>query len=85
MISNVEATQKRMIRARGQKSTAWGAVAVLGAVGWSIAVPTLAGVAAGVWIDNRWPGNFSWTMMLLVGGLLLGCVNAWTHISGGPK
>ena len=50
-------------------------------VGWSVATPTLIGVAAGIWVDNRWPGPFSWTLMLMVGGLLLGCWNAWYWIS----
>ena len=40
----------------------------------------LIGIAAGTWIDRKWPGPFSWTLMLLVGGLMLGCVNAWTRI-----
>jgi ATP synthase protein I len=40
----------------------------------------LGGVALGAWIDRRWPSRFSWTLMLLVGGLLLGCVNAWMRI-----
>jgi ATP synthase protein I len=50
-------------------------------VGWSVVIPTLLGVAAGVWIDGRWPGRFSWTLMLLLGGLLLGCWNAWYWVS----
>lgn len=50
-------------------------------VGWSIATPTLIGVAAGIWVDNHWPGPFSWTLMLMVGGLLLGCWNAWYWVS----
>jgi len=50
-------------------------------VGWSVAIPTLLGVLLGVWIDLTWPSARSWTIMLLVGGLGLGCVNAWLWIS----
>ncbi len=48
-----------------------------GIVGWSIAVPTLLGVAAGVWIDRSVGSEISWTLTLLAVGLLVGCVTAW--------
>jgi ATP synthase protein I len=38
-------------------------------------------VALGIWIDARWPSSISWTLVLLIGGLLLGCVNAWLWIA----
>ena len=43
-------------------------------------VPTLAGVALGVWIDKRWPSPYSWTLMLLLVGIALGCWSAWYWI-----
>ena len=55
-------------------------VGMFGLVGWSITVPTLAGVAAGICIDNRWPSEFSWTLTLMFGGLILGCLTAWHWI-----
>lgn len=48
-----------------------------GIVGWSIAVPTVLGVAAGVWLDGRFGGEISWTLTLLAVGLLIGCITAW--------
>lgn len=48
-----------------------------GIVGWSIAVPTLLGVAAGVWLDRRSGSELSWTLMGLAVGLLVGCITAW--------
>jgi ATP synthase protein I len=54
---------------------------MFGLVGWSVAVPALIGVAVGLWIDARWPSRFSWTLMLLVLGMALGCLNAWNWIS----
>ena len=48
-----------------------------GIVGWSIAVPTLLGVAAGVWFDGRSGSERSWTLMGLAVGLLVGCITAW--------
>ncbi|HLT02456.1 MAG TPA: AtpZ/AtpI family protein [Geminicoccaceae bacterium] len=48
-----------------------------GVVGWSIATPTLLGVAVGMWLDRRSGSELSWTLMLLAVGLLVGCVTAW--------
>jgi len=50
---------------------------MFGVVGWSVAIPTLIGTALGIWIDNNWPSQFSWTLMLLIGGVMVGCLNAW--------
>jgi ATP synthase protein I len=56
-----------------------------GLIGWSVAVPTLAGVALGVWLDKRHPGTFSWTLALLVAGLMIGCLNAWFWVAQQDK
>ena len=39
-------------------------------------VPTLLGAALGIWLDGRHSGSHSWTLSLLVVGLVVGCVNA---------
>lgn len=71
----------RRLRARSQHNRSiWFGLGMFGLIGWSIAVPTLAGIALGVWIDRHWPGPFSWTLSLLFIGLALGCVNAWRWI-----
>ena len=66
---------------RHRERGSWFGLGMYGMVGWSVAIPTLLGVAAGIWVDGRWPSQFSWTLMLLAGGLLLGCWNAWYWIS----
>ena len=38
-------------------------------IGWSVAVPTLIGVAIGWWIDRQYPSRYSCTLMCLVIGL----------------
>jgi ATP synthase protein I len=68
---------------RGREKTyvgLWRAVAMVGLIGWTVVIPMLIGIAAGAWIDRNWPSRYSWTLMLLVGGLIAGCVNAWTRI-----
>lgn len=78
----VEAEERRKLRARRRRERRiWFGLGMFGIVGWSVAVPTLAGVALGIWIDTRWPGRYSWTLMLLFCGLILGCLNAWYWVS----
>ena len=82
MIREVASRQERMVRARGQKEAIWSSIAILGVVGWSVSVPTLIGVAAGLWMDHHWPSRFSWTLILLLVGLVLGCAHAWLRVKG---
>ncbi|ABC79000.1 AtpZ/AtpI family protein [Syntrophus aciditrophicus] len=66
------------IRGAEQSNQAfWFGLGTFGVVGWSVVIPTLLGVAIGLWIDRTWPSRFSWTLMLLVGGVMVGCINAW--------
>jgi ATP synthase protein I len=70
--------EARKIQAQRTKSrSVWFGFAMFGLIGWSVAVPTLLGIALGVWIDKRYPSTHSWTLMLLVIGLIIGCLNAW--------
>ncbi|MBW1746244.1 MAG: AtpZ/AtpI family protein [Deltaproteobacteria bacterium] len=41
----------------------------------------LIGIALGIWIDLKWPSRYSWTLMLLIIGVILGCLNAWFWIT----
>ena len=74
----VKIKEARKMRARQRKEgSVWFGLGMFGLVGWSVAIPTLIGVALGVWIDLRWPSRYSWTLMLLIIGIGLGCLNAW--------
>lgn len=55
-------------------------VGAFGVIGWSIAVPTLGGIFLGLWLDRIAPQNFSWTIALLLGGVVLGAIIAWRWI-----
>jgi ATP synthase protein I len=59
----------------------WFGLGMFGVIGWSVTVPTLLGAMLGLWLDRRHPGAHSWTLALLVAGLILGCANAWHWIS----
>jgi ATP synthase protein I len=70
--------EKRKIKARQEKDRGlWFGLGMFGLVGWSVAIPTLLAVAIGVWIDRKWPGPYSWTLMFLFIGVVVGCLNAW--------
>ena len=68
--------RKARSRHEGRHGLAFG-LGLFGLVGWSVAIPTLIGIALGVWIDGRSEGPYSWTLMLLVLGVAVGCLNAW--------
>jgi len=68
--------RKVQARKEGDRSV-WFGLGMFGLVGWSVAIPTLGGIAIGIWIDKTWPGPRSWTLMCLVIGVIIGCVNAW--------
>ncbi|HEX9925658.1 MAG TPA: AtpZ/AtpI family protein [Anaerolineae bacterium] len=77
---------KRMEHARRAKDEGlWFGLGTMGIVGWSIAVPTLLGILIGIWLDANWPAPFSWTLTLLVGGLMVGCLEAWQWVSQAAK
>ncbi|WAK03928.1 AtpZ/AtpI family protein [Methylobacter sp. YRD-M1] len=78
---SVDRQARRKLKARrdGRRSV-WFGLGMFGLIGWSIAIPTLAGIALGLWIDRRWPGPVSWTLTLLFVGVTLGCINAWRWI-----
>jgi ATP synthase protein I len=77
----IGAKEKRKIWARRHFRNTWFGFSVFGLIGWSVAIPTLLGIALGVWLDSHHPSRYSWTLMLLIGGLGVGCLNAWHWVS----
>ncbi len=72
----------RKLRARRTSSAgSWFGLGMMGIIGWSVAVPTLLGAALGLWLDSHHGGSHSWTLALLIAGLVLGCFNGWRWIS----
>ena len=80
-IEKVAGKEARKQKARQERDRGtWFGLGMFGLVGWSVAIPTLIGIAVGVWIDRTYPSPYSWTLMFLVIGVLLGCLNAWYWI-----
>ncbi|HSO60778.1 MAG TPA: AtpZ/AtpI family protein [Desulfobacterales bacterium] len=82
----VGAKAARKLRARrNAKQGVWFGLGMMGLIGWSVVVPTLLGAAFGMWLDNHHPGSHSWTLMLLLIGLVIGCLNAWHWVGKEDK
>jgi ATP synthase protein I len=82
----VGAKAARKLKARRNSTQGvWFGLGMMGLIGWSVVVPTLLGAALGIWLDNRHPGSHSWTLMLLVIGLVIGCLNAWHWVDKEDK
>ncbi len=56
-------------------------IGVFGVIGWSIAVPTVGGAFLGLWLDRTYPQDFSWTIALILGGVVIGGALAWAWIN----
>lgn len=73
----IGAAAERKLRAQRHRGRSiWFGLGTIGVIGWSVALPAVLGALVGAWIDRRHPGRYSWTLMLLVIGIVLGCWNA---------
>jgi len=83
----IERREQRKLRSRSEPRTPWLGLRMFGMVGWSVTVPTLLGLAAGVYLDGRAAagpgpgGGPSWTLTLLIVGVVAGCLNAWFWVA----
>ena len=71
---------RKLSAQRGDQKSVWFGLGMSGLIGWSVAVPTILGAMVGLWWDRRHPGVHSWTLALMVAGLVIGCANAWHWI-----
>ena len=75
--------EARKLKARREiLRTVWSGFGMFGIIGWSVALPTLIGAAAGRYLDAHHPSAHSWTLALLVAGLVAGCAIAWHWVAG---
>ena len=55
-------------------------LSMIGALGWTIVVPTLLGMFLGRWLDRTFEAGIFWTLGLLFAGLVAGCTMAWQRM-----
>jgi ATP synthase protein I len=72
---------RKLKAARHATPGIWFGLGMMGLIGWSVVVPTLLGAALGQWLDRHHPAGHSWTLALLVAGLVIGCWNAWHWVA----
>lgn len=85
-VRRVAERERRKLRAREERDRSiWFGLGTFGTVGWSVVIPTVIGAAAGIWLDSRRTGGISWTLTLIVIGLVVGCLNAWFWIERGRR
>ncbi len=82
LVDQVGAKAARKLRARSDGAPGvWFGLGMMGLIGWSVVVPTVAGAALGIWLDAKHPGTHPWSLALLMAGLVLGCLNAWRWVA----
>jgi ATP synthase protein I len=74
-----QAARKLKAQRQGVRSV-WFGLGMSGLIGWSVTVPGLVGAALGIWVDKHYPSQLSWTLMLLLAGLIVGCLTAWRWV-----
>ena len=74
---SLERDVDRLGRREASAESFWRSLSVLGTVGWSIALPAVAGVWLGHRLDLKLDSGVRFTLMLLVAGVMLGSVIAW--------
>jgi ATP synthase protein I len=93
-IANGETTFSRQVGAQAARKlkaqrvapkSIWFGLGMSGLVGWSVTIPALIGAALGIWVDKHCPSPYSWTLMLLLMGLIIGCLNAWLWVQSQYK
>ena len=72
---------RKLVKRQDSGQEVWAGLGMTGLVGWSVVVPTLLGTAFGIWLDKHHPATHSWTLTMLITGLLIGCLNAWHWVS----
>jgi ATP synthase protein I len=64
----------------GRERGVWLGLGSIAMMGWMIVVPPVVGAFVGHWIDTKWPTPISWTMILMLVGLVAGCYNVWAWV-----
>ena len=81
MLNEIEKDANQKIKAKSEGDEIMFGLGLFGIVGWSISIPTVLGVALGVYLDKKFTSNISWTITFLFLGIVIGSFNAWRWIN----
>lgn len=74
-LDHIRRRAARLEKMRKQKSySPLQGFGAFGVIGWSVALPTVGGALLGMWLNKVAPQTFSWTITLILGGLVLGII-----------
>lgn len=73
--------QRKLDARKTDSNPTWFGLSMFGVIGWSVAIPMVLFTFLGIWIDAHHPNHFSWTLMLLFLGVMIGCFNAWYWVN----
>ncbi|HTN34617.1 MAG TPA: AtpZ/AtpI family protein [Marinobacter sp.] len=78
---DIRRSAERMKRARNEPGVSpLRGLGAFGIIGWSVAVPTVGGAFLGLWLNKVAPQTFSWPIALILGGVVIGGIIAWSWI-----
>ncbi len=80
LLEKIKKDSAKKIKSKEEGNEILFGLGLFGIVGWSIALPTVMGIAIGVFLDKRFTQSFSWTITFLFAGVILGAFNAWHWI-----
>ena len=73
--------QRREVWQQEGERPLWRNLSMIGALGWLIVLPTLAGVAAGRWLDTRFGTGIFYSGALIFVGICVGSYLAWNRMN----
>lgn len=68
---------RRMHAARSRKKKIWLGLGLVGALGWMIVIPLMAGLWTGRWLDRLLQTHPTFTLSLMLIGLFIGGYSVW--------
>lgn len=80
LLKKIEKDSNKKIKSQEEGREIMFGLGLFGVVGWSVAIPTVLGIALGVFLDKKYTQSFSWTITLLFVGVIVGSFNAWHWI-----
>lgn len=80
LLEKIKKDSTKKIKSKEEGSEIMFGLGLFGIIGWSVSIPTVLGIALGVFLDKKFNHSFSWTLTLLFAGIVLGSFNAWHWI-----
>lgn len=75
---HIKKKAERKLKAQSHsREQIWYGLGMSGVVGLLVMIPTLLFLYLGIWLDQKFSSSYSWTLMGLLFGIFLGCLNAW--------